>query len=127
MAPLMWLIVRKMIRISKVEKISSLADLISSRYGKSITLGVLVTVFSILGVLPYIALQLKAIGTSYQLLSGPSIFESLNQSSLILNDSLFYMTLGLGVFIIIFGTRTIETAGSHTGLLTVISFEAITV
>ncbi|MEM8893299.1 MAG: ATP-binding protein [Bacteroidota bacterium] len=125
MAPLMWLIVRKMIRISKVEKISSLADLISSRYGKSITLGILVTVFSILGVLPYIALQLKSIGTSYQLLSGPSIFESLNQSSVILNDSLFYMTLGLGVFIIIFGTRTIETAGSHTGLLTVISFEAI--
>lgn len=125
MAPLMWLIVRKMIRISKVEKISSLADLISSRYGKSITLGMLVTLFSILGILPYIALQLKAIGNSYQLLSGPSLYDTLSQSSFILNDSLFYMTIGLAVFIIIFGTRTIETSGSHTGLLTVISFEAI--
>lgn len=125
MAPLMWLIVRKMIRISKVEKISSLADLISSRYGKSITLGVLVTVFCIMGVLPYIALQLKAIGTSYQLLSGETLYQPLQLASFIWNDSLFYMTLGLAVFIIIFGTQTIETSGSHTGLLTAIAFEAI--
>ena len=52
---------RKIIRISKANRITSLADFVSSRYGKSALLAGLVTVIAVIGVLPYIALQLKAV------------------------------------------------------------------
>src|SRR6476659_4095776 len=61
MIALWWLVLRKIIRISKANRITSLADFISSRYGKSALLAGLVTVIAVIGVVPYIALQLKAI------------------------------------------------------------------
>ena len=125
MAPLMWIIIRKMVRISKVEKISSLADLVSSRYGKSSTLGVLVTIFSLFGIVPYIALQLKAIGVSFDLLTSDSIFTYASGAGNIFADSLLYLTIGLALFLIFFGTRKVETSGQHEGLVTAIAFEAI--
>src|SRR5437868_10468193 len=68
MAALWWLVLRKMIRISKVNRITSIADFIASRYGKSSLLGGLVTVIAVIGVVPYIALQLKAVSTSVTIL-----------------------------------------------------------
>ncbi|MDZ7899001.1 MAG: hypothetical protein U5N85_13385 [Arcicella sp.] len=69
MMPLCWVILRKIIRICKVQRITSIADFISSRYGKSATLGVIVTVICILATLPYIAIQLKAISSSFQIVA----------------------------------------------------------
>ena len=60
--------IRKIIRISKSNRTTSLADFIASRYGKSALLGGLVTVIAVIGILPYISLQLKAISTSYAIL-----------------------------------------------------------
>ena len=68
MAALSWLILRKIVRISKINRITSIADFISARYGKSATLGGLVTIIATLGVVPYIALQLKAVSTSITVL-----------------------------------------------------------
>ena len=68
MIALWWLVMRKIIRISKNNRITSLADFIASRYGKSALLGGLVTVIAVIGILPYISLQLKAISTSYAIL-----------------------------------------------------------
>jgi len=65
MMPLWWIVLRKIIRICKVQRITSIADFISSRYGKNATLGVIVTIICILGILPYIAIQLKAISNSF--------------------------------------------------------------
>ena len=64
MIALWWLVIRKIIRISKSNRITSLADFIASRYGKSALLGGLVTVIAVIGILPYISLQLKAISTA---------------------------------------------------------------
>src|SRR5512147_2059758 len=66
---LWWLVIRKIIRISKTNRITSLADFISSRYGKSALLAGLVTIIAVVGVLPYIALQLKAVSQSYTILT----------------------------------------------------------
>src|SRR5512133_3306425 len=55
-----WYLIRKIIRISKVNRITSIADFIASRYGKSSNLGGLVTIIAVVGILPYIALQLTA-------------------------------------------------------------------
>ncbi len=68
MMALWWLVMRKIIRISKTNRITSLADFISSRYGKSALLAGLVTIIAVVGVLPYIALQLKAVSSSFTIL-----------------------------------------------------------
>ncbi len=68
MAALWWFVLRKIIRIAKVYRITSIADFIGSRYGKSSLLGGLVTVIAVLGIMPYISLQLKAISTSFNVL-----------------------------------------------------------
>ncbi len=60
-----WLVLRKIIRISKLYRITSIADFIASRYGKSSTLGGVVTIIAVIGVIPYIAVQLKAISTGF--------------------------------------------------------------
>src|SRR4029450_4006738 len=61
MMALWWLVMRKIVRISKANRITSLADFVSSRYGKSALIAGLVTVIAVIGVVPYIALQLKAV------------------------------------------------------------------
>ena len=66
-----WFLLRKMVRISKEQNITSIADFISSRYGKSSLLGAIVTIFAVLGIMPYIALQLKAVARSFDLLINP--------------------------------------------------------
>src|SRR5512138_1878906 len=68
MVALWWFVVRKIIRISKAYRITSIADFVASRYGKSQGLGGLVTVIAVLGVIPYISLQLKAISGSFAIL-----------------------------------------------------------
>ncbi len=68
MMALWWLVMRKIIRISKTNRITSLADFISSRYGKSALVAGLVTVIAVIGIVPYIALQLKAISSSFTIL-----------------------------------------------------------
>src|SRR5664279_180028 len=65
MMALWWVVMRKIIRISKANRITSLADFVSSRYGKSAALAGLVTVIAVIGVVPYIALQLKAVSNSF--------------------------------------------------------------
>src|SRR6185295_16004875 len=68
MIVLWWFVLRKMIRVSKLARITSLADFIASRYGKSALLGGLVTVIAVIGILPYISLQLKAVASSFQII-----------------------------------------------------------
>jgi len=122
LAPLWYMVLRKLIRISKMQRISSIADLVSARYGRSSWLGALVTVFCIVGIIPYISIQLKAVGTSFDLItSGPLAM----QATPLLTDTTFYLTLGLAVFIILFGTRTLDATERHEGLVTAIAFESV--
>src|SRR5262250_3346631 len=68
MIALWWVVLRKILRVSKVARITSLADFVASRYGKSALLGGLVTVIAVIGILPYISLQLKAVSNSFTIL-----------------------------------------------------------
>ncbi len=127
MAALGWLILRKIIRISKVHHITSIADFISSRYGKSATLGGCVTIIAVLGIMPYISLQLKAISMSFQLIQHyPEIQMPLHIVKIpVLKDTSFYVALLLTVFAILFGTRHLEATERHEGLVAAIAFESI--
>jgi Na+/proline symporter/signal transduction histidine kinase len=124
---LAWFVIGKIIRISKVNRITSIADFIASRYGKSFQLGGLVTVVAVVGILPYISLQLKAISTSFSLLLHyPEIvMPTIPASALFLQDTAFYVALIMGVFAILFGTRHIDASERHEGMVAAIAFESV--
>ena len=124
---LWWFVVRKMIRISKINRLTSLADFVASRYGKSALLGGLVTVIAVVGILPYISLQLKAISTSFQiLLQYPEIVmpQKIGTAG-ILNDTAFYIAIFLAFFSVVFGTRQLDVAERHEGMVAAIAFESL--
>ncbi len=127
MALLGWSIWHKIIRISKVHRITSIADFIASRYGKSTTLGGIATNIAVIGVIPYIALQLKAISTGFLLITQyPEISVSFSFSEVpILGDPAFYIALLLAIFAILFGTRHLDATERHEGLVAAIAFESI--
>jgi Na+/proline symporter/nitrogen-specific signal transduction histidine kinase len=122
-----WVVLRKIVRISKVHRITSIADFIASRYGKSSTLGSLAAVIAVLGIIPYIALQLKAISTSYTIINQyplivmPRYFADIP----VLEDTAFYVALLLALFAILFGTRHLDATERHEGLVAAIAFESI--
>jgi len=127
MAALWWYVLLKMVRISKAHRITSIADFIASRYGKSHLLGGLVTIIAVLGIVPYIALQLKAISASFStILQYPNNLISAAPESLpFLQDNTFYVAMLLAVFTILFGTRHLDATERHEGLVAAIAFESI--
>lgn len=127
MAVLAWLVIRRIVRISKTYHITSIADFIGSRYGKSTVLGGLVTVIAVIGIIPYISIQLKAIAASYHVLSHyPEIVVPAYTWDLpFWRDTSFYTALLLIVFTILFGTRHIDTTERHEGLVAAIAFESL--
>ena len=127
MATLGWVVIRKILRISRIHRITSIADFIASRYGKSVALGGVVTVIAVLGIVPYISLQLKAVSTSFLLLNhyheGP-VAAHFGRLS-IFRDTTFYVTVILAVFAVLFGTRKPEVTERHEGLVTAIALESV--
>ena len=127
MAALFWLVLRKMIRISKVNRITSIADFVAARYGKSGLLAGLVTVIAVIGVIPYIALQLKAVSTSALiLLQYPEVSLPAHARSVdILSDTALYVALLLAAFTVLFGTRHLDATERHEGMVAAIAFESV--
>ncbi|MBR9830148.1 MAG: histidine kinase [Oceanospirillales bacterium] len=121
-----WLVLRKMIRIARAQRITSIADFISARYGKSGGLGMLVALIAVVAIMPYIALQLKAITVSYGILTEyPNATPTVLSLSDFWNDKAFWVALVLAVFIILFGTRHLDASERHEGMVTAIAFESL--
>lgn len=127
MAALWWFVLLKMIRISKANRITSIADFVASRYGKSHLLGGLVTVIAVVGIIPYIALQLKAISTSFSIiLNYPGVaLPEKTSAQLFVGDNTFYIAMMLAIFTILFGTRHLDATERHEGLVAAIAFESV--
>ncbi|MGJ8611677.1 MAG: sodium:solute symporter family transporter, partial [Octadecabacter sp.] len=109
-----WFLVRKLVRIGRTQRLTSIADLISSRYGKSTTLGVLVTVLAIVGTTPYIALQLQSVTQSIGVFAASSgeIWAARD-----LNSAAMWVAVGLAVFTVVFGTRNLDAHERHHGIV----------
>jgi len=123
---LWWFVLCKIIRISKANRITSIADFIASRYGKSTLLGGLVTVIAVVGIMPYISLQLKAVSTSFNvLLQYPEIVMPTHRSVPLLSDTAFYVAALMAMFAILFGTRHIDATEHHEGMVAAIAFESL--
>ena len=118
MAPLWLFVQKKTIRICKNLNISNLADFLDTRYGKTLKIGALAAFVALVGSIPYIALQLKAIGLCFQVVNPDSEHRGwLNPVLLI--------TLVLAAFTLIFGSRRLESNGCHEGLVSAIAFESV--
>ena len=120
-APLWILLLRKIIRISKQQKISSIADFISLRYGNNRFLGALVTIICLLGTVPYIALQLKAVSETFAIVTDDTSYVSTN----IFDDSTFYISVLLAVFAALFGTQNTDASDKHRGIVASVAFESV--
>ena len=119
-----WVVIRKMIRIARVYRITSIADFIASRYGKSPLLSGLVTLIAVVGVVPYIALQLKAVAAGYALLTATDsagLAPALHWD----RDGAFYVALVLAGFSMVFGARHLDTTERHEGMVAAIAFESL--
>lgn len=119
-----WTVLRKMIRISRSQRITSIADFIASRHGKSPLLATMVTLIAVVGILPYVALQLKAIASGYALLvAGTGAATA--QPAAWWRDSTLYVALALAGFTIAFGTRHLDTTERHEGMVAAIAVESL--
>lgn len=119
MAFLYPILLHKTISISKNNGLNSIADFLSARYDKSTLLGSIITIIYVLGVLPYISLQIKGIHKSFELVKG-------GLSDTIPSDLIaFIVTVILSIFSIIFGTRRLDTSERQVGLLSSVVFSAI--
>lgn len=110
----------RIVRISKSQNITSVADFIASRYGKSTKLSALVTVVAVLGLLPYIALQIKAIVTSFYIVTGATTADGATDS---VTAALITMTLC--AFVLLFGTRHVEASEHQRGLMVAVAAESV--
>jgi Na+/proline symporter/signal transduction histidine kinase/CheY-like chemotaxis protein len=114
-------VLQKMVMISKQENITSIADFIAARYGKSQTLAVVVALVCLVGVLPYIALQLKGIVLGVNLLSGAGAGANGTGAQ----DTALVVSLVLALFTILFGTRNLDVTEHHRGMVLAVAFESL--
>ena len=123
---LWWFVLRKMIRVTKLARITTLADFAASRYGKSALLGGVVTLIAVIGILPYISLQLKAVASSFQLLlQSPGGAADPTGSLPFLQVTALYVAVFMALFTIAFGTRGVDVRERHEGMVAAIAFESI--
>ncbi|MEP3048791.1 MAG: PAS domain-containing hybrid sensor histidine kinase/response regulator [Roseibium sp.] len=117
-------LLRRIIQISKAESITSIADFIGARYGKSQSVAALATLIAVIGVIPYIALQLKAVSLSITTLVGPLISPS-DTFTPVFDDVTLLIALGMAIFSWAFGTRHIDATEHQEGLMLAIAAEAV--
>ena len=118
-----WGIVRRMVRIGRAQRITSIADMLSSRYGKSNQLAVFVTLIAVIGTTPYIALQLQSVTLSINAFAQPDP----TQSRTIIDKDVTALMIagGLALFTILFGTRNLDVNERHHGVVMAIAVEAV--
>ncbi|MEC8916533.1 MAG: NahK/ErcS family hybrid sensor histidine kinase/response regulator [Pseudomonadota bacterium] len=118
---LFWPVITKMIRVAKRQNVTSIADFIASRYGKSQSLAAFASLIALIGTLPYIALQLKAVSSAFRVMTS----DGHAVKAPIVDDTAFYITIFMAVFAILFGTRDTNATEHHEGLIQAIAFESV--
>ena len=112
----------RLVRVAKRHNVTSIADLIASRFGKSSRIAAAITLVALTAAVPYVALQLKAVAMSIDVLTGAVPGPPTGPW---LTDSAFYVAVMLALFAILFGTRGIDAAEHHPGLMLAIAVESL--
>src|SRR5215469_1152126 len=113
-------LIRKILRISHANRITLIADLVGARFGKRASLAALVTVIAVIGLIPYIALQLKSISSGFLVLSGGG-----TPARPMLADGALWAAVVLTIFAMLFGSRSIRPGEHHPGMVVAIALESI--
>ncbi len=127
MIMLWWSILRKLVRIKNAYRITSIADFISARYDKSQAVAAVVTIIAVVGIVPYIALQLKAVTTTFNILTSSSP----QSASYQLSPAQYATDVGIIaavlmiIFTIVFGVRRLDPTERHQGLVMVLAIESL--
>jgi len=117
-----WWVLRKLVRIGRQQRVTSIADMISSRYGKSSGLGVIVTLICVVAATPYIALQLQSVTLSFGVFAAAGTYGWALPDT---NSTALWVAGGLALFTILFGTRNLDANEQHTGVVIAIAVEAV--
>lgn len=121
-----WRLIQAIAQLTKRHNIASIADFLSARYGKSQALGALVAVIAVIGIVPYISIQLKAVSVSLQVLvAEPDWSREILRPSTGLDGLSLLVVLTMGVFAILFGTRHIDTTEHQDGMILAIAVESL--
>jgi len=112
-------LLRRIVRISKRHNITSIADFIGARYGRHQPIAMLITAVAVIGVLPYIALQLKAVEFGFAVLSISA------SPAAVRVDSAMLVAAMLAAFAILFGTRQVLSTENHHGMVLAVAFESV--
>ncbi len=117
-----WWVLRRLVRIGRAQRITSIADLLSSRFGKSTQIGMIVTLIAIIAGTPYIALQLQSVTLSFAVFAqvDGTLWEATD-----FNQTAMWVAIGLAVFTVLFGTRNLDANERHHGVVMAIAVEAV--
>lgn len=117
-------VLRRMVRLAKQHNVTSIADFLASRYGKSRAVGVTATLFATVGVLPYIALQLQAVSASFRTIAEPTSWVD-GRPGVVHTDTSLIVAALMAVFTILFGVRHAQASEQHRGMMLAIAFESV--
>lgn len=109
---------KKILRISRVNKVSSIADFISLRYGNSRSFGAIITLVCIFGIIPYIGLQIKAISETFHLVTNTPISKN------IFTDNATFVVVLLALFSSYYGTRYVDASEKRLGIISAVALES---
>ncbi len=118
--------IRRLIKLGKMQRSTSIAGFLSSQYGNSRSIGPLVTLIAVIGILPYLSIQLQAMAMSFDLFTGgqdPATV--LIRQGSIWQDTTLIIALLIALFSIIFGTRHIDLTEHQNGLMVAVAFQSL--
>jgi Na+/proline symporter/signal transduction histidine kinase len=114
----------RIVRLAKAHNITSIADFIAARYGKAQAVAATVALIAIIGTIPYIALQLKAVSSSLSTILA-QVAPSTGLTQPVLGDIALFVALSMAAFAVLFGTRHIDATEHQDGLMLAIATESI--
>src|SRR5438094_2206518 len=117
-------LIMRIVRLAKAQNITSIADFIAARYGKAPTVAATVALIAIIGTIPYIALQLKAVSASLTTILAP-IGPASGAMQPVLGDIALYVAVAMAIFAVLFGTRHIDATEHQDGLMLAIATESV--
>lgn len=123
---LAWPMLKRIVAVAKQQNVTSIADFLGARFGRSRAVAVLATLIAVVGSMPYIALQLQAVSFSFEALSGKMIDGAADPAYLpIWEDSALIVALMMVAFTILFGVRHVEASEQHRGMMLAIALESL--
>src|SRR6185312_1174716 len=122
-------VLQKIVRTAKANNATSIADFIGARYGKSQSVAALVTAVAVIGLVPYIALQLQAVSITFELLSSDGRVAPVGRAAATgsppWRDTAFYVALVMAAFAVLFGLRRVQSNERKPGMIVAIAFESL--